>query len=158
MTKQINIFAEVTKTLNKMKKFIFSMIFMLAPLAAAFAQDVVGKWKLEDGTAIVEVYKSGDVYNGKIVWLLKPTEADGSPAVDNNNPDKALRSRKLIGLNMLSGLKKNGGEYTGGSIYDPGNGKTYNCSMKVEGDVLKVRGSLDKKGLLGRTMDWFRVK
>ena len=158
MTKQINIFAEVTKTLNKMKKFIFSMIFMLAPLAAAFAQDVVGKWKLEDGTAIVEVYKNGDVYNGKIVWLEKPTEADGSPAVDDNNPDKALRSRKLIGLNMLSGLKKNGGEYTGGTIYDPGNGKTYNCSMKVEGDILKVRGSLDKKGLLGRTMDWFRVK
>ena len=151
-------FAEVTKTRNYMKKIIFSMIFMLAPLAAAFAQDVVGKWKLEDGTAIVEVYKSGDAYNGKIVWLEKPTEADGSPAVDNNNPDKALRSRKLIGLNMLSGLKKNGGEYTGGTIYDPGNGKTYNCSMKVEGDVLKVRGSLDKKGLLGRTMDWFRVK
>ena len=158
MKEQINIFAEVTKTRNKMKKLIFSMIFMLAPLAAAFAQDVVGKWKLEDGTAIVEVYKSGDAFNGKIVWLQKPTEADGSPAVDNNNPDKALRSRKLIGLNMLSGLKKNGGEYTGGTIYDPGNGKTYNCSMKVEGDVLKVRGSLDKKGLLGRTMDWFRVK
>ena len=158
MTEQINIFAEVTKTRNKMKKLIFSMIFMLAPLAAAFAQDVVGKWKLEDGTAIVEVYKNGDVYNGKIIWLQKPTEADGSPAVDNNNPDKALRSRKLIGLNMLSGLKKNGGEYTGGSIYDPGNGKTYNCSMKVEGDILKVRGSLDKRGLLGRTMDWFRVK
>ena len=151
-------FAEVTKTRNDMKKIIFSMIFMLAPLAAAFAQDVVGKWKLEDGTAIVEVYKNGDAYNGKIVWLEKPTEADGSPAVDSNNPDKALRSRKLIGLNMLSGLKKNGGEYTGGSIYDPGNGKTYNCSMKVEGDILKVRGSLDKKGLLGRTMDWYRVK
>ena len=76
------------------------MIFMLIPLAAAFAQDVIGKWKLDNGTAIVEVYKSGDVYNGK----------------------------------------------------------TYNCSMKVEGDVLKVRGSLDKRGLLGRTMDWFRVK
>ncbi len=151
-------FAEVTKTRHNMKKIIFSMIFMLAPLAAAFAQDVVGKWKLEDGTAIVEVYKSGDAYNGKIVWLEKPTEADGSPAVDDNNPDKALRSRKLIGLNMLSGLKKNGGEYTGGTIYDPGNGKTYNCSMKVEGDILKVRGSLDKKGLLGRTMDWYRVK
>jgi uncharacterized protein (DUF2147 family) len=59
---------------------------------------------------------------------------------------------------MLSGLKQDGGEYTGGKIYDPGNGKTYNCSMKVEGDILKVRGSLDKRGLLGRTMDWFRVK
>ena len=106
----------------------------------------------------MEVYRNGDVYNGKIVWLQNPTEADGTPAVDSNNPDKALRSRKLIGLNMLSGLKKNGGEYSGGKIYDPGNGKTYNCSMKVDGDVLKVRGSLDKKGLVGRTMDWFRVK
>ena len=131
---------------------------MLAPLAAVFAQDVVGKWKLEDGSAIVEVYQEGDVFNGKIVWLKNPTEADGSPAVDSNNPDAKLRSRQLIGLNMLSGLKQKGEEYSGGSIYDPGNGKTYNCSMKVEGDVLKVRGSLDKRGLLGRTMDWFRVK
>lgn len=110
---------------------------------------MIGKWKLEDGTAIVEVYKSGEVYNGKIVWLQNPTEADGSPAVDSNNPDKSLRSRKLIGLNMLSNLKKDGGEYN--------NVKTYNCSMKVDGDILHVRGSLDKKGLIGRTMDWFRV-
>ena len=141
-----------------MKKLILTLAMLAMPLAAAFAQDVIGKWKLEDGTAIVEVYQQGDVYNGKIVWLQNPTEADGSPAVDSENPDKALRSRKLIGLNMLSNLKKNGGEYTGGSIYDPGNGKTYNCSMKVDGDVLHVRGSLDKKGLIGRTMDWFRVK
>ena len=134
------------------------MILMLVPIAAALAQDVVGKWKLDDGSAIVEVYKNGDSFNGKIVWLQDPTEPDGTPAVDNNNPDPKLRSRQLIGLNMLSGLKKTGSEYTGGTIYDPGNGKTYNCSMKVEGDVLKVRGSLDKRGLLGRTMDWFRVK
>ena len=141
-----------------MKKIFISMILMLAPLAAAFAQDVVGKWKLEDGTAIVEVYQQGDVYNGKIVWLQKPTEPDGSPAVDDKNPDPKLRTRQVLGLNMLSNLKKGNGEYSGGSIYDPGNGKTYNCSMKVEGDVLKVRGSLDKRGLIGRTMDWFRVK
>ena len=141
-----------------MKKILFCFILAVMPFAAAFAQDVVGKWKLSDGTAIVEVYKSGDVFNGKIVWLEKPTEADGTPAVDDNNPDPQLRKRQLMGLNMLSGLKKDGGEYTGGKIYDPGNGKTYNCSMRVEGDVLKVRGSLDKRGLIGRTMDWFRVK
>ena len=142
-----------------MKKVILSLIFLMMPLAAAFAQDVIGKWKLDDGSAVVEVYKSGDAYNGKIVWLAEPTEADGSPAVDNNNPDKALRSRQLIGLNMLSGLKATGkNEYSGGKIYDPGNGKTYNCSMTVQGDVLTVRGSLDKKGLIGRTMDWFRQK
>ena len=140
-----------------MKKIFISMMVMLASLTT-YAQDVVGKWKLEDGTAIVEVYKQGETFNGKIVWLEKPTEADGTPAVDDLNPDPALRKRQLIGLNMLSGLKENGGEYSGGKIYDPGNGKTYNCSMKVEGDVLKVRGSLDKRGLIGRTMDWFRVK
>ena len=141
-----------------MKRIFISMIFMLAPLAAAFAQDVVGKWKLEDGTAIVEVYQQGNVFNGKIVWLHQATESDGSPVVDDRNPDPKLRTRQVLGLNMLSGLSKTGGEYSGGTIYDPGNGKTYNCSMKVEGDVLKVRGSLDKRGLLGRTMDWFRVK
>ena len=140
------------------KKVILGAFLAFAPLTALLAEDVVGKWKLSDGSAIVEVYQNGDVYNGKIVWLQNPTEADGSPAVDNNNPDAKLRSRQLIGLNMLSNLKKGEGEYSGGSIYDPGNGKTYNCSMKVEGDVLKVRGSLDKRGLLGRTMDWFRVK
>jgi uncharacterized protein (DUF2147 family) len=140
-----------------MKKIALTIISVMLAASAAFAQDVIGKWKLDDGTAIVEVYKSGDAYNGKIVWLEEPTDADGTPAKDNNNPDPALRTRELIGLNMLSGLKKTAqNEYSGGKIYDPGNGKTYNCSMKVEGNVLKVRGSLDKRGLLGRTMDWFR--
>ena len=126
-----------------MKKIIATLAFASALFATAFAQDVTGRWKLDDGSAIVEVYKSGDSYNGRIVWLEKPTE-NGKPVTDSKNPDEKL--------------KKEGGEYRGGSIYDPGNGKTYNCSMKVEGDVLKVRGSLDKRGLLGRTMDWFRVK
>ena len=141
-----------------MKKLFIGMILALAPLASVCAQDVLGKWKLSTGTAIVEVYQEGDVYNGKIVWLQKQTEADGTPAVDKNNPDEKLRSRQLLGLNMLSNLKKSGTEYSGGVIYDPTNGKTYYCSMAVEGDVLKVRGSLDKRGFLGRTMDWFRVK
>ena len=141
-----------------MKKILLSVAFMAMSLCAVSAQDVIGKWKLEDGTAIVEVYQQGDVFNGKIVWLQNPTEADGSPAKDDKNPDKALRTRQVLGLNMLHGLKKDGAKYSGGKIYDPGNGKTYNCSMQVEGDVLKVRGSLDAKGLIGRTMDWFRVK
>ncbi|MGN1219960.1 MAG: DUF2147 domain-containing protein [Candidatus Cryptobacteroides sp.] len=141
-----------------MKKILTLCFALMLSCVLSFAQDVVGKWKLDDGSAIVEVYKAGDCYNGKIVWLETPTYKDGSPVLDTNNPDKSLQSRQLIGLNMLSGLKKVDGEYKNGNIYDPGNGKTYYCSMKVEGDVLKVKGSLDKRGLLGRTMDWFRVK
>lgn len=131
---------------------------MLSAASVMSAQDIIGKWKLEDGSAIVEVYRQGNVFNGRIVWLETPTNVDGTPVLDTNNPDKSLQSRQLINLNMLSGLKADGKEYNGGTIYDPGNGKTYNCSMKVENGVLKVRGSLDKRGLLGRTMDWFRVK
>lgn len=141
-----------------MKKIIFIIAALLTTALTASAQDVLGKWKLENGSAIVQVYKSGENYNGKIVWLKKATEADGTPAVDKNNPKPELQTRKLIGLNMLSGLKKTGDEYTGGRIYDPANGKTYYCSFKVEGNTLRVRGSLDKKGLLGRTMNWYRVK
>ena len=141
-----------------MKKIIFIIAALMLSVFAASAQDVLGKWKLETGTAIVQVYQSGDSFNGKIVWLQKATEADGTPAVDKNNPDPAKQSRKLMGLNMLFGLKKVGDEYTGGKIYDPANGKTYYCSFKVEGNTLKVRGSLDKRGLLGRTMTWYRVK
>ena len=141
-----------------MKRFFTIVVMMLSAASVMSAQDIIGKWKLEDGTAIVEVYRQGDVFNGRIVWLETPTNADGTPVLDTNNPDKSLQSRQLINLNMLSGLKAEGKEYNGGTIYDPGNGKTYNCSMKVENGVLKVRGSLDKRGLLGRTMDWFRVK
>ena len=140
-----------------MRKLFIGMILALAPMAV-LAQGVIGQWKLSTGTAIVEVYQEGDLYNGKIVWLQTPNDANGVPAVDKNNPDEKLRTRPLMGLNMLSNLKDNGKEYTGGVIYDPANGKTYYCSMSVEGDILKVRGSLDKRGFLGRTMDWFRVK
>ena len=149
----------LNNTNQEMKKIIYILFMLACPAITASAQDVLGKWKLEDGSAIVEVYKNGNSYNGRIVWLSEPTEADGTPAKDSNNPDKSLRNRELIGLNMLHDLKQKGkNEYGDGKIYDPGNGKTYNCSMKVEGNVLKVRGSLDKKGLLGRTMDWFRTK
>ena len=146
------------KLIDVMKRFTSILVTLLCASVLMNGQDILGKWKTDSGSAIVEVYKDGDTFNGKIVWLQNATEADGSPVLDSMNPDKSLRNRQLIGLNMLSGLKFDGKEYKGGTIYDPANGKTYNCSMKQEGNVLKVRGSLDKKGLFGRTMDWFKVK
>lgn len=142
-----------------MKKFICTLAALSLCGVAAFAQDVLGKWKMDDGSAIVEVYKKGDSFSGKIVWLAEPFDKDGKAILDENNPDKALRSREVMGLNLLIDLKAKGAaEYGDGKIYDPSNGKTYNCSMKVEGDVLRVRGSIDKKGLVGRTMNWYREK
>lgn len=97
-----------------MKKVFCVLTLALMAVTAAVAQDVIGKWKLEDGSAIVEIYKQDEVYNGRIVWLNEPNGPDGKPALDVNNPDKSLRGRKLMGLNMLHGLKPANGEYSGG--------------------------------------------
>lgn len=135
-----------------MKKLALNLILLLIPIMG-FSQDILGKWKTDDGTAIVEVYKDGDAYSGRIVWLAEPVGADGQPTKDALNPDKSLRSRPVMGLNLLSDLKPKGNKYEGGTIYDPASGKTYRCSMFLEDGVLKVRGHV---GPFHRTMDWIR--
>ena len=102
---------------------------------AGNAQSIVGKWVTEGGDSQVEIYQSGDKLNGKVVWLKK-----GDDQKDIHNPDKKLQSRKLVGLNILTGLTKNGDKWEGGKIYNPKNGKTYKCSIWLEGNTLKVRG------------------
>ena len=45
-----------------------------------------------------------------------------------------------------------------GTIYDPDNGKTYKCKLRlVSDDVLNVRGYIGVS-LIGRTSQWTRVK
>ena len=50
-----------------MKRIILTVALAAMSFVGAFAQDVLGKWKLEDGSAIVEVYKEGDHYNGRVI-------------------------------------------------------------------------------------------
>jgi uncharacterized protein (DUF2147 family) len=52
------------------------------------------------------------------------------------------------------------GTLTDGTILDPKTGKIYNCNISLEKDIdkLKVRGSIDKGGFIGRTQIWQRVK
>jgi len=56
---------------------------------------------------------------------------------------------------ILKGLKKRGTEWSGGTILDPENGKTYRCKIWLDDGKLKVRGYL---GILFRTQTWYRVK
>ena len=122
------------------------MILGLLSLSG-YSQDILGKWVTESGDAQVEIYQKGDVVNGKIVWLQK-----GPETTDKNNKDAKLQSRKLMGVNILSGLSKKKDKWEGGKIYNPKNGKTYKCSIWLEGDKLKVRG------YLGETQTWKRSK
>ncbi len=117
-----------------MKKILASMMLVFVS-AVAYSQGIIGKWVTEGGESQVEIYQNGDQFYGKIIWLKA-----GDGQLDVHNPDKKLQSRKLIGVNILTGLKKKGDKYEGGKIYNPKNGKNYKCSIWLEGGKLKVRG------------------
>ena len=130
-----------------MKKMMLMMAFALISMAGR-SQDVLGKWLTEAGDAQVEIYQSGDKLNGRIVWL-----AQGPETKDKHNPDESLRSRKLMGVNILSGLSKSKDRWEGGRIYNPKNGKSYKCAIWLDGEQLKVRGYL---GMFYETQTWKR--
>ena len=130
-----------------MKKVLFS--FLLALMATmGYAQDIKGKWLTEAGDAQVEIYEQNGKVNGKIVWLQK-----GPDTKDVHNKDEKLRTRKLMGVNILSGLTKKKEKWEGGRIYNPKNGKDYKCSIWMDGNKLKVRGYI---GFLYETQTWTR--
>lgn len=144
-----------------MKKWVLVLMGLLLALGAnAYAASpegdaIVGKWLTENGKSVVEVYHCGDAYCGKIVWLKEPLR-EGKEKVDDKNPDKSLRNRKIVGLEILKGLQYKGpNKWGGGKIYDPEKGKTYKCKAWMEGGNLKFRGFIGFS-LLGRTTTWTR--
>jgi uncharacterized protein (DUF2147 family) len=145
------------------KQIYFSILFIfcLAIFPNAYAQDnpdaILGKWRSGSGKGIVEIYKQGDQYYGKIIKLKEPYNEQGNPKKDINNPDKNLRDRDLLGLNVLKDFTYKGDNtWKEGKIYDPENGKEYNCEIKmVDEDHLDVRGYIGIT-LIGRTDTWVR--
>jgi uncharacterized protein (DUF2147 family) len=141
---------------------IIATISLLAVASMAQAADpVLGKWLTKGGKSHVEITKCGAGLCGKIVWLKEPTYKDGKPKVDRKNKDTKLRSRPLMGLAIVQGFKKaddKGAYWTGGTIYNATDGKTYKCYIKLQSDGrLKVRGYVGIK-LFGKTQYWTRVK
>lgn len=143
-----------------MKTIILSLFLLFAYLCA-FAQEsdaIVGKWYTEDKGAKIEIFKQNGKFYGKIVWLKEPNR-NGKPKMDDFNPDAKLKTRPLIGLQMLKDFVFDSkGKWKSGEIYDPKNGKTYSCKITmVSWDKLNVRGYIGIS-LIGRTSEWTRAK
>ena len=139
-----------------MKK-IALILFAFILANTVFAQNtVVGKWLSESGKGVTEIYVVNGKYYGKLVWLKEPTDENGKPKVDANNKDKSLRFGQILGLVILKDFVLKDGEWEGGTIYDPENGKIYKCTMWLKDvNTLKVRGSW---GPFYRTQVWTRSK
>jgi uncharacterized protein (DUF2147 family)/peptidoglycan/LPS O-acetylase OafA/YrhL len=128
---------------------------------AARASNPTGLWWAEGGFAQVEIRHCGDgALCGQVVWLRHPFDEHGCELRDAENPEPALRSRPVVGLEILRDLQAspdNPGEWNGGEIYDPGSGRTYGVVVEMDGaDRLRLRGYLGIR-LLGRTTTWVRV-
>ncbi|WP_184004414.1 DUF2147 domain-containing protein [Stakelama sediminis] len=112
----------------------------MLPAAAFAAQPVTGKWKTEDGKAIVTIGHCGSQICGKITQILKSDR--GPNPKDTNNPDPKLRDRPLEGLMILTGFSEDGDEWKG-RIYSPEEGKTYRSILERDGqNGLKVKGCI----------------
>jgi uncharacterized protein (DUF2147 family) len=113
-----------------------------AAIPAQAAAPISGRWITQSKDGVVEVYQCGAALCGKLVKFLVNPPA-GAGAKDVNNPDKALRNRTILGLNILTGFKSDGKEWKG-QIYDPKSGKTYR-SIVYKGQS----GNLVVKGCIG---------
>jgi len=143
------------------KKICFAILFAMVCTFNASAQKadaILGKWINQTGEGQIAIYKKGDKFFGKLAWIKAPNDETGKPKTDVKNPDKALQSRPILGLELLKDFTFDGDDvYEDGSIYDPKSGKTYKCKMTLQGDKLKIRGYIGIS-LLGRSEIWQRVK
>ncbi len=130
------------------------------PVLANDTDTLMGYWKTGDGKAIVQIYKKGEQFFGKIVWLAEPNDPQtGAPKKDGKNEDEKLQSRPLLGMENLTNFKYiEKGVWEDGKIYDPKSGETYSCTLKLtDANTLDVRGYVGIS-LFGRTDTWKRQK
>ena len=123
-------------------------------VVAAERDAVVGFWS--GGNSVLEIRERDGTLSAVLVALTdaryRADENLGEPGTarkDDNNPDEALRSRSLVGLELLSEYQFNGKRWQG-KIYDPETGNTYSSRMERDGERLKMRGYIGVP-MLGRT-------
>ncbi len=143
--------------------FLTLLVLAFLPGLSSIAQthkadDIIGTWLNEEATGKIQLYKEGEKYFGKVVWLKEPNDkVTGKPRTDIENPDEKLKSSPLVGMVNMKNFNFDGKEeWSGGTIYDPKNGKTYKCYIQFESpNKLKVRGFIGVS-LLGRNTYWTR--
>jgi uncharacterized protein (DUF2147 family) len=141
-----------------MKKnfLIITCLLFSASMVFAQADKITGIWAPAKGTSQVRIFKATNgKYYGKVEWLKEDKDK-----LDVNNPDEKVRGNKIWGLMILKDFSYNQDKkrWEGGTVYDPDNGKTYDCYMWFDGDDSKMtlKGYVLGMKFVGRAEDWTR--
>ncbi|TQK02809.1 DUF2147 domain-containing protein [Herbaspirillum sp. SJZ107] len=139
-----------------------SLLAAIAATPLAMAQDgsPVGLWKTIDDasgkpTALIRITEQQGELQGKIEKLFRAPNEDQNPKCVQCTD--ARKDQPIVGMTIVSGLKKTGDEYTGGEILDPKNGKVYKSKLTVRegGKKVEVRGFVGMP-MFGRSQVWLR--
>jgi len=143
-----------------MKKWLVVLSLFIG-LQSFGQNEILGTWYNDIKSSKIEIYEEKGLYYGRIIWLEDPANSDGSrPRVDEFNEDPALAKRQLMNLVILKELRWNSSEkeWQEGTIYDPNNGKTYECYCLLQEDgTLYFKGYVLGITWLGRSTVWTRA-
>jgi uncharacterized protein (DUF2147 family) len=93
---------------------------------------IIGKWLSSSRKSVCLIYRKGETFEGKITWYAESHDENGNLLTDQNNPDPKLRDRPVVGLVILKDLTYSEGDsWSGGEIYMPRTGKTYDCKISM---------------------------
>lgn len=145
--------------MKKLMILFFLGVYAVAGVAQE-ADKILGIWWNDEKTTKIQVEKKDGKYIGTIVYMIPEKYENGQPPKDDKNPNAALQSRSLVGLQILQGFvydaKKK--EWKDGKIYDPKSGNTYDCYGWMESNnLLKLKGFVAGVRLLGRSSEWTRT-
>src|ERR1051326_3305647 len=109
-------------------------LFLFGGCGGALAADPTGTWLTQAGSSRVKIADCGGALCGTIVWLKEPNDPDtGKPKTDKNNSDASKRSRPLMGVQIVLGMKPAGAGKWNGQVYNAEDGKTYSGNLTFSG-------------------------
>ena len=133
-------------------------LFMLTVSESAFAADPAGVWLTQTGMSRIRVADCGGALCGTIIWLKEPNDPEtGKPKTDKHNSDASKRSRPLIGVQIVLGMKPAGDGKWSGQVYNAEDGKTYSGNLTFSGGNALQLQACALGGLVCKGQTWTKV-
>ncbi|KQT53498.1 hypothetical protein ASG52_05125 [Methylobacterium sp. Leaf456] len=138
--------------LVSLRRTALAALLVASSTGSALAQkagDLSGVWQTETAGSTVRIARCGGGYCGTIA-------ATPGPGLDSQNPDASLRTRKLVGVQIMQAGTPSGEGFEG-SLYNPKDGKTYSGSLTPKGpDTVEVAGCV--LSVICKRQTWRRMR